>query len=95
MCGLCSARCPGEQVQYHVSILSRRLYGKYLAPWPAHVDEAVTAAKEGRFEHNLRELMKKGANELKKLYTERTVEPDMADEFWKPPKREDLLKVVS
>ena len=90
MCGLCSARCPAEQVQYQVSILCRRLYGRYLAPSPAHLDEAVTAVKEGRFERQLRELMTKGVNEFKKLYTDRAVEPDMAEESWKPPKREDL-----
>jgi len=32
MCGLCTARCPAELAQYNIGILSRRLYGKYVAP---------------------------------------------------------------
>ena len=41
MCGLCAARCPAEIVQYHIGLLARRLYGRYVAPKAAHVQTAT------------------------------------------------------
>lgn len=90
MCGLCTARCPAEQVQYQVGILCRRLYGKYLTPRSAHLEESVAAIAEGRFEGKLRALMSADVKELKKRYVAREIEPDMAAETWTPAQREDL-----
>lgn len=90
MCGLCTARCPGELAQYQTAILCRRLYGKYLTPKSAHVDEAVDTVASGKFAGKLKELMDADLGELKKRYVARQVEPDMAEETWKPAKREDF-----
>ncbi|MDZ7339544.1 MAG: 4Fe-4S dicluster domain-containing protein [candidate division KSB1 bacterium] len=84
MCGLCAARCPAEEVQYNVAILCRRLYGKYIAPRAEHLAQRVRQIEEGRYEADLRELMKAPKDVLKKLYAEREVEPDMSDESWVP-----------
>ena len=84
MCGLCSARCPAEEVQPNFAILCRRLYGKYIAPRAAHLTERVKQIEQGKYEKALNELMKMSQDELKKLYTEREVEPHMADEDWTP-----------
>jgi len=90
MCGLCTARCPAEQVQYQVAILCRRIYGKHLTPKSSHLEEAVSTVQAGKFEEKLRELMGADVKELKKRYVARETEPDMADESWKPKAREDL-----
>ena len=50
MCGLCAARCPVGEVQYNVAILARRLYGKYLAPRSAHLDERIAEIEAGAFD---------------------------------------------
>ena len=90
MCGLCAARCPSEQVQYNVSILCRRLYGRHIARHAVDVDEMVKKVNLGDFENGLGILMKASNDELKKIYTEREVEPEMADEYWEPNNKEYL-----
>lgn len=85
MCGLCTARCPAEEQQYNVAILARRLYGKYILPKAEHLEERVQQINEGRYEVMLKELMKAGTNEIRRLYIEeRQLEPDTADEMWEP-----------
>lgn len=84
MCGLCTARCPAEEVQPNFAILCRRLYGKYIAPRAAHLAERVREIEEGKYEAQLNELMKMSKDEIKKLYSEREVEPEMAEENWTP-----------
>jgi succinate dehydrogenase/fumarate reductase-like Fe-S protein len=75
-CGLCAARCPAETVQYNVAILCRRIYGKYIAPKAPHLSERIEEIKEGKFDNELSELMKKGKEELRKMYAEREIEPE-------------------
>jgi len=84
MCGLCAARCPAEEVQYNIGILARRLYARHIAPRAGHLAEAVKAVEGKKFDQALRELKKMKPDELKKLYKNREVEPDMAEEFWTP-----------
>lgn len=84
MCGLCSSRCPAEEVQYNVAILSRRLFGRYLAPRAEHVQKAVRFGREKRHEKGLKELKKLDLETLKKIYNEREIEPEMAEEGWTP-----------
>jgi heterodisulfide reductase subunit C len=84
MCGICSARCPAEEVQYNVEILTRRLYGRYLAPQAKHVTTILKVIDEGGFRKDLNNLIKMNREELEKAYNEREIEPDMADEFWEP-----------
>ncbi|UCE19847.1 MAG: 4Fe-4S dicluster domain-containing protein [Gemmatimonadota bacterium] len=90
MCGLCTARCPAEEVQYNVAILCRRLYGKHVAPKAEHLALAVKNVEEGKYDEGLKELMSASEEELKKLYVAREAEPEMADEFWEPEKKEYL-----
>jgi len=84
MCGLCSARCPAEEAQYNIAILARRLYGRFILPKAKHLEDRIKQIEEGRYESMLRELMKADKNTLRKLYTQRQMEPDNADETWEP-----------
>lgn len=84
MCGLCTARCPGELGQYNIGILARRLYGRYIAPKAAHVRQMVEQVAQGRYEEGLRRLMATPIEELKAIYTKREVEPELSEDDWTP-----------
>jgi heterodisulfide reductase subunit C len=84
MCGLCSARCPAEIAQYHIAILIRRLYGKYILPKSEHTEAMVKQIEEGTYESMVGGLMKADEDQLKKLYNEREMEPEGAGEDWTP-----------
>ena len=75
MCGLCAARCPAEEPQYNIAILSRRLYGRYLAPRSEHLAQRVVEVREQRYEAELAELKSLDMNELKVRYKARPIEP--------------------
>ena len=91
MCGLCSARCPAEEAQYNIGILTRRLYGRHIAPKAKHLEKAVKTIQDGRFEKGLKDLMKMDLKALMKAYNEREVEPDMAEEFWEPEDKKYIV----
>ena len=91
MCGLCTARCPAEEAQYNIGILTRRLYGRHIAPRAKHVAKAVKLVEENRFEKGLKELIKMDLKALTKAYNEREIEPDMAEEFWEPEDKKHLV----
>ena len=74
----------GEMAQYHVAQLARRLYGGKVAPAAKHLNQMVNSIDEGSFDNLLGELKTMGEDELKKVYTEREMEPAMADEDWEP-----------
>jgi heterodisulfide reductase subunit C len=84
MCGLCTSRCPAEICQYNIAILGRRLYGKYIAPKAKHLASMVDVVEKGRYEQMLRKLMDTDEDTLKRLYNEREMEPEQADESWTP-----------
>jgi heterodisulfide reductase subunit C len=90
MCGLCTARCPGELGQYNIGILARRIYGRYIAPKAAHVHEMVGRVKQGRYEEGLRRLMATPMEELKTIYTKREEEPELSEDDWTPKNPENL-----
>ncbi len=92
MCGLCTARCPAEEAQYNIGILCRRLYGRHIAPRAKHVEKVVEAIQEGKFKKGLEKLKKMDTEALKKVYSERETEPDMAEEFWKPKDKQHLVE---
>jgi CO dehydrogenase/acetyl-CoA synthase alpha subunit len=75
MCGLCAARCPAEEPQYNIAILARRLYGRYLAPRSAHLDQRVSEIKDKKFDNELAELTAMSVDELKQRYKARVIEP--------------------
>ena len=91
MCGICSARCPAEEVQYNIEILTRRLYGRHIAPKARHVEISIQKLNEGQFEQGLKKLMKMSRQELEKVFNEREIEPDMAEEFWEPKDKTFLV----
>ena len=79
MCGLCAVRCPAEIVQYNIAILCRRLYGKHMAPKAEHVKARVAEIVEGKFDDELKTLIKSDIETLKKLYNERGIEPEESE----------------
>ncbi|MBT9164520.1 MAG: NAD(P)H-quinone oxidoreductase subunit I, chloroplastic [candidate division WS2 bacterium] len=74
MCGLCASRCPAEIVQYYVSIISRRLYGKYIAPKSSHLVNRVEEINSGKYDAELQKLKEKEINDIKSLYNSRVIE---------------------
>ena len=84
MCGLCSARCPAEEVQYQFAILCRRLYGRYHVPKAQHLQQRIQEIQSGKYEEAMQTLMAKNEEELKQLYNEREIEPEMAEDNWTP-----------
>ena len=76
MCGLCSARCPAEEPQYNIAILSRRLYGRYLAVRSEHLEKRVVAIKSGEYDAEISRLKQMSLDELKQLYKARDIEPN-------------------
>ncbi len=83
-CGLCASRCMGELPQYHISELARRIYGGLIAPPSKHLQEAVHAINEGRYEECLLTLKSASDAELRKIYQAREIEPEMSGEDWVP-----------
>ncbi|MCK4826012.1 4Fe-4S ferredoxin, partial [bacterium] len=73
-----------EEVQYNIEILIRRLYGRHIAPEAKHVKRAVENVEKKKYDKDLKELIAMKPDKLKKIYNEREIEPDMADEFWEP-----------
>jgi succinate dehydrogenase/fumarate reductase-like Fe-S protein len=74
MCGLCAARCPAEEPQYNIAILSRRLYGRYLAPRSPHLEKRVEEIKAGNFNEELSGLKGLDQAALKERYKARQIE---------------------
>jgi len=75
MCGLCAARCPQGLVPYNIALLSRRLYGRYLAPHSKHLDDRVADIEAGKFDAEIEVVKNMGKDKLRRLYAEREIEP--------------------
>ncbi len=75
MCGLCADRCPAGLAPYHIALLCRRLYGRYLAPRFQHLANGVAEIKEEKFDAELLELKKMKESELRRCYNARDIEP--------------------
>ncbi len=73
-CGLCAIRCPAEIVQFHVGVLARRLYGKYLAVRSPELEIRIKEIEEGVYDKEYKELMNMSREELKTIYYERDTE---------------------
>jgi succinate dehydrogenase/fumarate reductase-like Fe-S protein len=89
-CGLCASRCMGELPQYHIAQLARRIYGGLIAPRAKHLQEAVQAIASGRYEECLRIIMSTPDADLRKIYEEREMEPEMTGEDWTPKDKKCL-----
>jgi succinate dehydrogenase/fumarate reductase-like Fe-S protein len=83
-CGLCASRCMGEMAQYHVAQLARRLQGGKLAPRAQHLEGMCETIDGGAFTDPIATLAGMAEDELKKVYTEREMEPHMSEEDWRP-----------
>ena len=74
LCGLCVARCPAELVPPNMALLARRLYGKYLAPKAAHLQQRIDEINSGSFQEEILLLKSLPVGELKKRYAARQIE---------------------
>lgn len=83
-CGLCSSRCMGELPQYHIAQLARRINGAYLTPEAEHLKTMVANIQAGRYAECLNDLKVMDEERLKKIYTDREMEPATAGEDWAP-----------
>ena len=83
-CGLCTSRCFGELMQYHMFQLARRICGARIAPRAEHLAGMTEAIADGRYEEFLDRLQGMSEDELKELYREREIEPVTAGENWTP-----------
>ena len=83
-CGLCTSRCFGELVQYHMFQLARRICGARIIPRAEHLAEMINVIAEGRYEDILGKLKHMSEEELIKLYQKREGEPVIAGEDWRP-----------
>ena len=90
-CGLCASRCMGEMAQYHIAQLARRLYGGKLAPKAEHLQKMCDDIDGGAFDDDLANLKTLAEDELKKIYSEREMEPAMSGEGWKPESSAGLV----
>jgi len=68
MCGLCASRCPGDNVQYNVGILARRLYARHVAPQDEGLAERVRQIENGDCDDDLEELVNADEETLRKRY---------------------------
>lgn len=74
MCGICSSRCPAGISHPQIAELSRRLYGKYIAPECAHLEKRVAEINAGDFKKLMEDIMNKPIDEMKELYNHRNIE---------------------
>ena len=88
--GILSIRHRLDKLQYHIAQLARRIYGSKIAPRAEHLNGAVDAAKSEGCQQALEKLMKSDINQLKEIYKDREIEPEMAAEDWTPAKRDYL-----
>lgn len=68
MCGLCSSRCPAEIPQYHIMLLCRRLYGRYVQKPYRNLPKRLKQIEEGKYGQEIEKLMNMGIDQLKELY---------------------------
>jgi succinate dehydrogenase/fumarate reductase-like Fe-S protein len=83
-CGLCASRCMGEMAQYHIAQVARRLQGGKIAPKAGHLEKMCDDIDAGTFTDVLKEAKAMDIDELKKVYTEREMEPHMGADEWTP-----------
>ena len=68
MCGLCAARCPADIAPYHIMLLARRIYGKYILKPYRYVPVHLKQIEDGQFEQRLQELAASEPATLMELY---------------------------
>ncbi len=78
-CGLCAIRCPAEIAHYHVGQFARRIYGKYMMARAKHLHERVKEIEAGKFDDEIKKLMKMSIKQLKELYNKREIEGETVE----------------
>lgn len=73
-CGLCSMRCPADIKHYHMAQMARRVYGRYMSPVTAHLEERIVEIEKGVYEKEVEALVKMTRSELEEIYAARVVE---------------------
>ncbi|MBW2527732.1 MAG: 4Fe-4S dicluster domain-containing protein [Deltaproteobacteria bacterium] len=89
-CGLCASRCMGELPQYHIAQVARRLYGGKIEPPADHLRSMVDDIAAGKFDSAIQKLKALKADELRKVYSDREMEPAMTGEDWRPKENTGL-----
>ena len=73
-CGICATRCPAGISHPMVSMLARRLTGKYIQPETAHTLQKAASVRNGELDALIQEMMTKPLDEQKALYNAREIE---------------------
>lgn len=68
MCGLCAARCPADIAPYHIMLLARRIYGKFVLKSYRYLSKRLAQIQAGDFDEKLDALMASDIAELRELY---------------------------
>lgn len=74
MCNCCSSRCPAGISHAEVAMLARRINGRYLTAESENLVRRVEEIHEGKLLADVRELMNKSDDELRRLYNNRETE---------------------
>ncbi len=73
-CGMCSNRCPAGISHRLVSLLARRLNGKYIMPKSEHLEKRVNDILNGEYLDMLEKVANKPLEEIEELYNNRDME---------------------
>ncbi len=73
-CGMCSNRCPAGISHRLVSLLARRLNGKYIMPKSEHLEKRVNDILNGEYLDMLEKIANKPLREIEELYNNRDME---------------------
>ena len=68
MCGLCAARCPADISPYHIMLLARRIYGKFVLKPYRYLYRRLAQIQAGNFDEQLDALMSADISELRDRY---------------------------
>jgi len=75
-CGMCAIRCPAEMVQHNISLLARRLQGKYLNPKGKNLKNRLKEVKQGKYKNDIKRMKTADKKKLMDEYYNRDIEPD-------------------
>ena len=68
MCGMCAARCPADIAPYHIMLLVRRMYGRFILKSYRYLPVRLKQIEDGTAEKELEELMAMDITGLKAAY---------------------------
>ncbi len=68
MCGLCSEKCPVNIAPYLITLLCRRLFGRFLLPPSKNISNIIEEIQKRRFESEFLKLKNMDKTELYTLY---------------------------